>query len=134
MIGIDGVDGVGKSTLARFLSWQLGIPSIETDMFLEKGRTYPSLRLDELSNLVEARHSLDRPIIIEGLYLLEILDCLNIDPDILIYVTKKDFCGSYGFKNRLKVYREKFEPQKKAGYIYEWSSDVSDNKQVEQTV
>jgi len=57
-IGIDGVDGVGKSPLARFLSWQLGMPSVETDMFLKKGETYPSLRYNELKNLVEFRHSL----------------------------------------------------------------------------
>ena len=122
-IGIDGVDGVGKSPLARFLSWQLGMPSVETDMFLKKGETFPSLRYNELKNLVDFRHSLDRPIIIEGLYLLEVLDHLEIDPEIFIYVTSKDFEGSFSFKKGLEEYRDKYKPQEKANYIYECSEE-----------
>jgi hypothetical protein len=122
-IGIDGVDGVGKSPLARFLSWQLGMPSIETDMFLEKGETYPSLRYSDLKNLIEFRHTLDRPLIIEGLYLLQVLDYLEINPDILIYVASKDFEGSFSFRKGLKDYRNKYKPQEKADYIYDCSKE-----------
>jgi len=120
-IGIDGVDGAGKSPLARFLSWQLGIPSLETDMFLKKGETFPSLRYDELKNLVEFRHLLDRPVIIEGLFLLEVLDNLNISPDILIYVINMDFDGSDQFRSKLKKYEIKYGPMGKSDYIYKCS-------------
>ena len=122
-IGIDDVDGVGKSPLARFLSWQFSIPSAETDMFLKEGDTFPSLRYNELKNLLEFRHSRNWPIIIEGLYLLEVLDNLNINLDVLIYVTNKDFDGGDRFKKGLEEYRSKYDPIGKSDYIYKCSKE-----------
>ena len=118
-IGIDGADGVGKSPLARFLSWQFGMPSLETDMFLEDGKHYPSLRYDELSKLINWRHSLDRPVIVEGIYLLETLEKIDIKSDVLIYVIDRNFEGSSRLRQELESYREKFSPQEKADRIYE---------------
>jgi len=120
-IGIDGVDGVGKSPLARFLSWQLSMPYVETDMFLKEGDTFPSLRYNELKNIIDFRHIRNRPIIIEGLYLLEILENLNISLDILIYVKNKDFDGSDQFRKSLEEYRKKYNLIDKSDYIYECS-------------
>jgi uridine kinase len=88
-IGVDGADGVGKSPLARFLSWQLCMPTLETDMFLEKGKHHPFLRYDELTNLIDWRHSLNRPVIIEGIYLLETLENISVKLDVL---STTDFC------------------------------------------
>jgi len=117
-VGIDGADGVGKSPLARFLSWQLGMPTLETDMFLEKGKKYPLIRYDELSNLIDWRHSLNRPVIVEGIYLLDTLSRINIKTDVLIYVEDKNFDGSLTWQTELKQYREKHDPLGKADYIY----------------
>jgi uridine kinase len=117
-VGIDGADGVGKSTLARFLCWQLGMPTLETDMFLEKGKRYPFIRYNELSNLIDCRHSLNRPVIVEGIYLLDTLDRINIKIDVLIYVEDKNFYGSITWQTELKQYREKYDPLGKADYIY----------------
>jgi hypothetical protein len=33
-IGVDGRNGAGKSSLARYISWQLGMPVLETDLWL----------------------------------------------------------------------------------------------------
>jgi uridine kinase len=117
-IGIDGADGAGKSTLARFLAWQLEMPVLETDMFLEKGRFYPYLKFDELSNLIDWRHSLNRPIIVEGIFLLETLECINVSLDVLIYVVNKDFEGSRQLQARLGMYKDKYKPNQFANFLF----------------
>jgi hypothetical protein len=48
LIAIDGVDGSGKTTLGRYLSWQIGASLIETDLFLTTPE--PSYRLDVTSH------------------------------------------------------------------------------------
>ena len=37
LIGIDGDDGVGKSSLASWLAWQLGAPAIYLDLYVIRG-------------------------------------------------------------------------------------------------
>src|SRR5690606_41471548 len=68
-IAIDGVDGAGKTELARYLSWQLGMPAVETDLFLipESGLTY---RQEDLAEVVHGRLRHDRPLIVEGVRIL----------------------------------------------------------------
>jgi 2-phosphoglycerate kinase len=34
LIAIDGADGCGKSSLASWLAWQLGIPAVQLDLYL----------------------------------------------------------------------------------------------------
>ena len=34
LIAIDGPDGIGKSSLASWLAWQLGMPAIQLDLYL----------------------------------------------------------------------------------------------------
>lgn len=122
-IGIDGADGTGKSPLARFLSWQLGMPTIETDMFVKKGKGYPHLRYSDLMRLIDARHSKNRPVIIEGIFLLQTLERINIAPDILIYVVNSDFDGSYTYQSDLKVYRDKYRAQDLATFTFHTNND-----------
>lgn len=117
-IGIDGVDGIGKSTLARFLAWQLEMPVLETDMFLEK-EGYPNLRYDELRSLIQSRHSHNRPVIVEGVRLLETLDKLEVLPDILIYVIRPGCEGSLTLCQEYEKYQGKYKPQEKADYTFE---------------
>jgi hypothetical protein len=40
VIALDGVDAAGKSTLARYLAWQLGMPAIETDLYFDAAAGY----------------------------------------------------------------------------------------------
>jgi 2-phosphoglycerate kinase len=37
LIGIDGAEGVGKSSLASWLAWQLGMPTVHLDFYLIHG-------------------------------------------------------------------------------------------------
>lgn len=91
-IAIDGVDYAGKSSLARFLSWQSGMPVIETDFALVEGGTQcadtglilPKHDGDLLQRLIEHRHGLNRPVLVEGVFVLRQLDAIGIKPDLLI--------------------------------------------------
>ena len=58
-IAVDGVDHAGKSSLARFLSWQLQMPVIETDFTLVRSSSPPTHDAGLLRKLVEDRHHLN---------------------------------------------------------------------------
>jgi uridine kinase len=122
-IAIDGFDGSGKSTLARFLSWQTEISVIETDMILDSEREGFTYRLDDFKRLIETRHSLNRPVIIEGVLLLRLLEETNLEPDYLIYVEKKDYEGSITLSRDFVEYQAKYRPKDRAHFIFHWSEE-----------
>ena len=129
IIGIDGLNGVGKSTLARFLSWQLEMPTLELDMFMIKSKkptgtnTPPGFNLKIIKQIIEERNGLNRPIIVEGVFLLDVLKSIEKSPDILIFVTTTDTALVYdapgSLRARLQPYMDKYDPQSKANYCYE---------------
>ena len=45
LIAIDGVDGGGKSSLASWLAWQLGMPAVQLDLYLTSNRELSGARL-----------------------------------------------------------------------------------------
>ncbi len=76
IVAVDGVDGVGKSNLARYLAWQFGMPAIETDLFLDRETGGLKYYLDQLRSVFHARTLQDRPLIIERLRVLQVLQDL----------------------------------------------------------
>ena len=79
LIGIDGRDHAGKSPIGRYLALHMGMPTIETDLFvLDKNqRKEPEkveYRRKELKRVIDARFKLDRPVIVEGIFLLKTLE------------------------------------------------------------
>lgn len=87
-IAIDGRNGAGKTSLARYLAWQLGMPVLETDLWLSS--TSPvTHRIDALREVVRSRHRQDRPVIIEGIMMQRTLELLGVRPDYLIVVTNE---------------------------------------------
>lgn len=116
LIGVDGRDGAGKSTLARFLAWQMGMPAIETDLFLaEDELVRDTCRLVQLIN---ARFDKSRPVIVEGMLLLKNLESIGLKPDYLIYVENQSFDGSDKWQDMFKTYEEKFKPRESADFIF----------------
>jgi|WetSurMetagenome_2_1015567.scaffolds.fasta_scaffold212772_1 hypothetical protein len=87
VIAIDGVDGAGKSCLARGLREKIGGSLLALDDFLDSDRgTYvPSLRLAEIGDSIE--QSLD-PLIIEGVCLLAVLQLVGVKPTQHVYVKR----------------------------------------------
>jgi len=85
IIGIDGVDGAGKSTLAKTLGKELNLSVISLDTSLiEDQKSYvANIKYDELSEKIK---KIDGPFIIEGVCLLDVLEKLSIKSIYLIYV------------------------------------------------
>ncbi len=122
-IGVDGWDGVGKSGLARYLAWDLDLPTIDTDMFIISNDEPPSYRYGDLGRLIESRHILDRPVIIDGVFLLHTLAKLNVVCDFLVYVENEEQTSSDYLEKRLKQYDNDFDPKGSANYIFAWCMD-----------
>ena len=117
-IAIDGFDGSGKSTLGRYLSWQTEISIIEIDMLLNSKKEGLTYRLDDVKRLIETRHSLNRPVIIEGVFLLRFLEEINLEPDYLIYIEKQDHEGSITWGKDFAEYQTKYRARDGASFIF----------------
>ena len=102
IIGIDGGDGVGKTTLADFLANEYGFSVINLDKFVNsvQGGFIDQIKLDELK---EAVSSAKRPLIIEGCCLLEVMEKTEINIDCHIYF--KRLChGIWSEKGEYEVH------------------------------
>ena len=85
VIGIDGIDGCGKTTLAKELNENLAIPFFSTDDYLnkQKGSYIEHIRYKQLLNSIE---QVNGSLIIEGVCLLRIAEQVNINISDLVYI------------------------------------------------
>ncbi|HDY8002502.1 TPA: hypothetical protein RQK74_004469 [Vibrio vulnificus] len=92
IIWIDGKDGSGKSYLARQLSEQLGISVVSVDDHLirQQGSYVSSVKFEQL---YEAIMQVGKPVIIEGVCLLEIRKKLKVEGGLSIYVKRMSPMG-----------------------------------------
>jgi uridine kinase len=92
LLGIDGTDGSGKTTLAASLSEALGCPHINLDDHIDKnkGQYVNHVHYPTVKEIIDSAHS---QIIIEGVCLLAIAERLKVNFDALIYVKR---IASYG--------------------------------------
>jgi uridine kinase len=87
LIGFDGRDGHGKTSAATWLAWQLGMPAVHLDLFLRDESEGPiGWHTDDLSRCLKNRG--DRPIIVEGVLLLDALEVVYRTADFLVFVEK----------------------------------------------
>ena len=109
LIGIDGGDGVGKSSLASWLAWQLGAPTVHLDLYLISDSNPVRWRTEDLQRVVTTR--LDQhegSLIIEGMMLLEALTGIGRKVDFLVYL---DGPGTRSLSKMLAVYRARRQPE-----------------------
>lgn len=121
VVGIDGPDGAGKSSLASYLSWQLNIAAIGLDLFLVPDQEEIVHDTKLLSQVLSKRLEQNRVTIVEGVKLLEVLAKQQRQPDFLIYVERTDHCGSTKLNNELQAYRDCWRPKDNADEVLEWS-------------
>ena len=124
LIGIDGLDGSGKSGLAAWLSWQLEMPAIHLDVYIVPDTGPVKFRTDHLAGAVDARLKTARPAIVEGILLLDVLAGIGRRPDFLIYVEKEGHRPT--LSNRVNPYLVRQKPRERANYVLEWSSAEHD--------
>jgi hypothetical protein len=86
VIGLDGMPGAGKSSLASWLAWQLGAKAVHLDLYVQRKGVPLSWRTEELSRVLDARLSLGRPVIVEGIMLLDALAQIGREPDFLAWI------------------------------------------------
>ncbi len=124
IIGIDGEDGSGKSSLAAWLSWQLEMPAIHLDVFLIEDRIPLSWDYDDLKRAIDGaqRKGRRRPVIVEGIFLLDVLARVDRSPDFFVLVEKVHHAGN--LRDELAPYLER--AKQKANYVLNWSSKDHD--------
>jgi 2-phosphoglycerate kinase len=79
LIAIDGMDGVGKSSLGSWLAWQLGMPAVHLDLFITSLHPIRWLTAD-LKRVVDLRLERGRPVIVEGVLVLTRSIRLGVTP------------------------------------------------------
>src|SRR5262245_36929945 len=112
LIAIDGPDGVGKSSLASWLAWQLGAAAIHLDLYVIRGSDPLRWRTEGLWRVVNARligHA--APLVIEGIMVLHALATIERKPDFLVYLAG---VGGHGLSGRLAAYRARHQPEQRA--------------------
>lgn len=117
-IAVDGITGSGKSCLSRYLAWHLGMPAIHTDMFRIRTNEQPSYRNSELGNVIQASHEMNRPVILEGIFLCHTLEQLGIVTDFLIYVENSEANCGLALKESLPKYLIKYRPKEIAQNVF----------------
>lgn len=99
-IGIDGSDGVGKSTLADAVGSNMRLPVFHLDDYLirDKGGFLDFLQYERLQQDIAAAPK----YIIEGVCLLKVLERIEAKIDFLIYVKRYHF-GCWSDERELDV-------------------------------
>jgi adenylate kinase family enzyme len=116
LIAIDGRDGVGKTTLGRFLAWYFNVTLIETDNFLSfDGNSY-AYETRIVKKIIDDRLAIPRPVIVEGVKILHLLKSVDHKSDLLIYVANSEFDGSMALSETLDEYELCFEPKTNADF------------------
>jgi uridine kinase len=119
IVTIDGRDGVGKTTLGRYLAWHFNVTLVETDLFVIPTRAHPIYLDDQVNRIIERRLSMRRPIIVEGVSVLALMSRLSRNPDFAIYVSSSARSRSRAMRRRLSEYEAAFNPGERATLVVE---------------
>lgn len=101
IIGVDGDQGGGKTTLASELRACLGGEVISLDDFLLGNGAAYLAQVDQQSLRARVNSASQRPLIFEGVLLLQVLDMISIRPDCLVF-TKAVFEGTWQYEQYLR--------------------------------
>lgn len=106
VIALDGLDGAGKTTLAKDLVEHFNGAHIAVDDYLNEGqRAYVKfIDLESLKTSVDDALLTSSAVIVDGICALEILRRINVSADIHVYVKQLSSDGSW--LRGLRVYRE----------------------------
>ena len=117
IVTIDGRDGVGKTTLGRYLAWHFNVTLIETDLFLIPAQDYVIHLDDQINRIIERRISTSLSVIVEGVSILQLMKRIHRIPDFSIYVVNPRHPSSRIVEQRLSAYEAAFAPAAKANIV-----------------
>ena len=123
IVTIDGRDGVGKTTLGRYLAWHFNVTLIETDLFLIPAVDFLIHLDDQINRIIERRITTPLPVIVEGVSMLQLMQRMNRVADFSIYLTNPRRSGSRLMERRLSAYEATFGPAAKASVVVEIDLD-----------
>jgi uridine kinase len=125
IVTIDGRDGVGKTTLGRYLAWHFSVSLIETDLFLIPARDHLIHLDDQVNRIIERRVSSKLPVIVEGISMLQLMKRIHRVSDFSIYVTNPRRPIDKAMDRRLSAYEAAFSPSAIANLIVKVETDAS---------
>jgi len=117
IVTIDGRDGVGKTTLGRYLAWHFNVTLVETDLFIIPAKDHFIHLDDQINRIIERRIATPLPVIVEGISMRQLMKRINRSPDFAIYVTNPKQSGSQQLARRLSAYEAEFAPYATADII-----------------
>ena len=118
IVSIDGRDSAGKSSLGRYLAWQLGMPRLELDTFRDLSGSAFQFHLQNIKRAIDSRLCRDRPVIVEGVTVLKVLSEMDYAPNFTVFVEYQS--GELPeLAPDLKDYLNGYKPHKNAAYVYE---------------
>jgi 2-phosphoglycerate kinase len=119
IVTIDGRDGVGKTTLGRYLAWHFNVTLIETDLFMIPAQDYLIYLDDQINRIIERRVNSPLPVIVEGVAILQLMRRINRVPHFTIYVTNPRHASGKTLDRWLAEYEAEFLPSATANMVIE---------------
>lgn len=123
IVTIDGRDGVGKTTLGRYLAWHFNISLIETDLFLIPARDHLIHLDDQINRIIERCVTTPRPVIVEGISMLQLMKRIHRVPGFSIYVVNSRRSSGKVMDRRLSTYEAAFSPSTIANMVVKVDTD-----------
>ena len=114
IVGVDGRNGVGKTTFGRYLAWHFNVTLIETDLFANEGSVLLGYRLADINRLIQLRLDKPRPVVVEGVALLRLLEQLHRSADFLIYCESANHEPDESLSLWLDEYDRAYTPKSRA--------------------
>ena len=128
LISIDGVDGVGKSTLASNLAEELSAKHIEIDSFVKphQGGYVGHIDYDRLQEEINQAREMLQTVIFEGICVRQILERIGLKPDVSVYIKVIDHDGFWMDEVRLfppgrtveEIMEARIESRRKANSLF----------------
>ena len=116
LIGIDGGANVGKTTLGRYLAWHFNVSLIEGDLFLQDGGSIEH-RLWDIDRLIQERLVRERPVVLETILFLQVLEQIGRRADFMIYCENGSESRDDSMDPLLQVYESKYSPRTRAHLV-----------------
>jgi hypothetical protein len=127
VIGIDGRNGQGKTSLASWIAWQFEMEAIHLDLFADLKSRPIVWRTEELRRVINARLQRRRPALIEGVLLLDVLKAVSLEPDFLIFAgTTGVEDDAIGLARQINEYLARQNASSKAHFHLQWTPPVAE--------